>query len=105
MESALDAGERALAARGERGEGAVGAVHVEPEVVSGADVGQGRQRVDRACVRGSGIRAHRQRQQAGGAVGGDCLLEHVHAQAERAVHGQHAHLPRAEAEGAGGAGD
>ena len=56
-------------------EGAIGAVHVMPEPFGGTQVGDGRQRIDRAGVRRAGARHHRKRKQTRPAIGGNGLRQ------------------------------
>ena len=75
----LHAGERLAAALAEAGEGAVGAVDVEPDAMLAADLRELAERVDRARGRGAGVRDHHERLPAAGEVGGDRAAEGVRA--------------------------
>ena len=72
-------------------EGAIGAVHVMPEPFDGTQVGDGRQRIDRAGVRRAGARHHRKRKQTRPAIGGNGLRQRRHRQAIALVARQRSH--------------
>src|SRR5206468_1255592 len=69
------------------GDGAVGAVDVEPESLGGAEVGELGQRIDGACAHGASTRRHTERPPARGPVGGDGGAQRQHIHAEPLVYG------------------
>ena len=81
----LEALEQRLELRRDRGQRPVGPVHVEPEALGGAQVGQLVERVDGAGVHGAGVAHDDRGLPAGLPVVGDRPLQQVHADAEAVV--------------------
>ncbi len=100
----LHAGQRRAPSLRQAGEGAVGAVHVQPGVVLAADPRQLGERVDRTHRRAARVGDDQQRAPAGGQVGADRALQRVRAHAPDVVAQDHPHLVGAEPQHARGAG-
>jgi hypothetical protein len=93
---ALQPGQQRAGGRPQRGRRAVGAVHVQPQVLLGADVGQRVERVDRARARGAGRGHDAHRPAPRRAVGRDRRPHRPGIQPEPGIGLQHPELLEAE---------
>ena len=71
----LDSGDERLEFGRERGQRAECAVDVEPQLFAHREIGECRERVDRAGSNGAGVSDDEERARAGGAIGGDRRAE------------------------------